>query len=351
MALFSRRDKGDDRTPAPVTAAEVADEALEGGASQGATAAEVTAPSEPVPHVGISVSTFGQGAESARPVEAPAPEPARTPRPPATAPAPTQTLPGVPDNTLLQAALRALPEKPQSADVMNVMRQALQGPLYARAQGDAQALIAAGEGLNLAITTHEDKRFLLVFSGGTQVQASARAEAAEGAEGTSAIGQPAHVILRTAVDSGYDGVYFDHADEGARLVVPIELVTKALDEGAPAPFELKNLLAAERSDATPAAIAEALTRVPVWVAAGMDAAGQVGLAEARGEGRRLLEIYSHPLEVIVMGRGDRPLPLTPEQFAKTLASTAELTGVVVDAGGPWIELDRATLAPVFALAG
>lgn len=334
MALFSRRDKGDDRTPGPADdqASVVVD-------------APVDVPAEPVPHVGISVSTFGKGADTARPAEPAAPP--RVARPAATAPAPTQSLPGVPDNTLLQAALRALPERPQSADVMNVMRQTLQGPLYVRAQGDASALLAAGKGLNLAITTHQDKRFLLAFSGGAPLQASARAE---GADGTSAIGQPAHVVLRTAVDSGYDGIYLDHAEEGARLVLPIELVAKALDEGAPAPFELKSLLAGERDDTTPTAVADALTLVPVWVAGGMDAAGQIGLAEARSEGRRLLEIYSHPLEVLAMGRGDRPIPLPPAQLGGMLASQPGLTGIVVDAAGPWIELDRDALAPVIALA-
>lgn len=345
MALFSRRDKGDPRTPDPAVPADEASAVVDASgdsAPVGDDVAAVTSPPEPVPHVGISVSTFGQAA--ARPAES---APASASRPVATAPAPSQTLPGVADNTLLQAALRALPEKVQSAEVMNVMRQTLQGQLYVRAQGDAPALLAAGKGLNLAITTHQDKRFLLVFSGGGPLQASARAE---GTDGTSAIGQPAHAVLRTAVDSGYDGIYLDHAAEGARLVLPIELIAKALDEGPPVPFELKALLAGERDDATPAAVADALTRAPVWVAGGMDAAGQIGLAEARSEGRRLLEVYSHPLEVIAMGRGDRPLPLTPEQLAKTLASAPALTGVILDAAGPWIEVDRATLAPVLALA-
>lgn len=416
MALFSRRDKGDRSTPAsgapasgapasadseaapgrdddgrvdaeasaaaPVSAAPVpgspvdadatfADAALAEADAETADAPET--PAEPVPHVGISVNTFGRGAETARPLDevvreasatnasasaattgapTPAPAPAR-PRPAATAPAPSETIPGLVDNALLQAALAALPESPQAAHIMNVMRQALQGQLYLRAQGDAQALIAAGQGLNLAVTTHEDKRYLLVFSSGEAMRQSVAAEAAAATadSATSVVGQAAHNVFRTAIDSGYDGVYLDHANTGARLVLPIELVKKSLEDGAPVPFELKALLSGERTEETPAAIAEVLTRVPVWVAGGTDPSGAIGLAEARTEaGERRLEVYSHPLEVIAMGRGDSPLPLTTAQLATTLASEPALTGIVLDPAGPWIELDRDDLAVVLALA-
>lgn len=414
MALFSRRDKGDRSTPAsgapasgapasadseaapgrdddgrvdaeasaaaPVSAAPVpgspvdadaafADAALAEDDAETADAPET--PAEPVPHVGISVNTFGRGAETARPLDevvreasatnasasaattgAPTPAPAR-PRPAATAPAPSETIPGLVDNALLQAALAALPESPQAAHIMNVMRQALQGQLYLRAQGDAQALIAAGQGLNLAVTTHEDKRYLLVFSSGEAMRQSVAAEAAAATadSATSVVGQAAHNVFRTAIDSGYDGVYLDHANTGARLVLPIELVKKSLEDGAPVPFELKALLSGERTEETPAAIAEVLTRVPVWVAGGTDPSGAIGLAEARTEaGERRLEVYSHPLEVIAMGRGDSPLPLTTAQLATTLASEPALTGIVLDPAGPWIELDRDDLAVVLALA-
>lgn len=414
MALFSRRDKGDRSTPAsgapasgapasadseaapgrdddgrvdaeasaaaPVSAAPVpgspvdadaafADAALAEADAETADAPET--PAEPVPHVGISVNTFGRGAETARPLDevvreasatnasasaattgAPTPAPAR-PRPAATAPAPSETIPGLVDNALLQAALAALPESPQAAHIMNVMRQALQGQLYLRAQGDAQALIAAGQGLNLAVTTHEDKRYLLVFSSGEAMRQSVAAEAAAATadSATSVVGQAAHNVFRTAIDSGYDGVYLDHANTGARLVLPIELVKKSLEDGAPVPFELKALLSGERTEETPAAIAEVLTRVPVWVAGGTDPSGAIGLAEARTEaGERRLEVYSHPLEVIAMGRGDSPLPLTTAQLATTLASEPALTGIVLNPAGPWIELDRDDLAVVLALA-
>lgn len=360
MALFSRRDKSDSSAPEPAAPATVeaeGDEPVDAEASTTAASGALTADAEPeaVPHVEISVSTFGRGAETARPLGAEAPDAAASAggRPDATAPAARETIPGLVDNALLQAALAALPAEPQAADIMNVMRQTLQGPLYLRAQGDAQALIAAGKGLNLAVTTHEDKRFLLVFSGGGPMRDSVAAEAAGSAAepATSVVGQASHNVLRTAIDSGYDGIYLDHANVGARLVLPIELVKKAVEEGAPVPFEVKTLLSGERTDETAAAVADALTRVPVWVAGGADPSGQIGLAEARTQaGERRLELYSHPLEVIAMGRENTPLPLTPAQLAQTLASEPALTGVVVDPAGPWIELDRHVLAPVLALA-
>lgn len=348
MALFSRRGKGDDTPAAPAASAD--DTGKDAAASTPATPVEPAPPAEPVPHVGISVSTFGQGPESARPV-ADALATGNAPAAEATAPAATESMPGLPDNVLLRQALRALPADPQPIHIMNVMRQALQGELYVRAQGDAQELLAAGKGLNLAIVTHADKRFLLVYSGGEPIQASVQAE--NGAP-TPALRQAAYNVLRTAIDSGYDGISLDHASPGARIVLPIELIKKALEEAAPAPFELKNLLASPRGDTTVAEVADVLTRVPVWAAGNTGPDGRIGLAEARGgdgaEGVRRLEVYSHPLEVIAVGRGDGPLRLTPEQLARALASEPSLTGIVIDPAGPWIEVDRAALAPVLALA-
>lgn len=325
MALFSRRGKSDEPT---------VDRAADSPATEATTAATTAAPAvevqpEPVPHVGISVSTFGAGPQAA---------PAQ-PKVSASV--------GMPDNAPLQAALAALPDAPESADIMNVMRQALQGQLYVRAQGNAQAQLADGKPISLAITTYQDKRFLLVFTGGGPLQLGMQDEQPES---TTVLGQAAHHIFRTAIDSGYDGVYLDHASEGARLVLPIELIRKALEEGA-VPFELKTLLSAQRTAATAAQVAETLTRTKVWVAAGAGPDGRIGLAEVRGEsGERRLALYSHPLEVIAVGRGDRPLPLEPAQLGNALASEPALTGAIIDSAGPWIELSRDDLAPVIALA-
>ncbi|PJI52141.1 hypothetical protein CTI14_47420, partial [Methylobacterium radiotolerans] len=63
--------------------------------------------------------------------------------------------------------------------------------------------------------------------------------------------------------------------------------------------------------------------------------GQVGIAEAQtADGRRFLQLFSHPLEVIALGRGDRPLPFEPDQLAKVLSSHSEMAGVIIDSAGP-----------------
>lgn len=333
MALFSRRGK-----PEEPHAAEP-DEAVTEEPS-------VELPAEPVPEVGISFSTYG--ASAAVPSTTRAPSPASSaPRPAATAPA-SETAGRMPDNAVLRSALAALPAEPQNLDVMNVMRQALQGHLYVRVQGDAQSLLAAGQNLTLAVTAIEDKRFLLAFSGGSALHDSVRAD---GDTATSAVGQPALTVLRNVVAGPYAGLFLDHATAGARIILPSELVEKAVEEADPS-FTIKTLLSSERSDKTAIDVVEALTHVKLWVAGNTDADGRMGLAEARSaDGKRRLEVFSHPLEVIALGRGDRPLPLTGAQFAKALASDPGITGVVVDPAGPWIELDRAQLAPLLALAG
>ncbi len=330
MALFSRRGRSDNTDDAAATAAEP----VESPADRDDAAPEA------VPQVGISVSTFGADPAAAHTAFAA--------RPAETAPTPREIVPGLVDNALLQAALSTLSEEPQNAEIMNVMRQALQGQLFLRAQGDVQALLAAGEQINLAIASVEGKRFLLAFSGGAALQASVDSE---GGASTSVIGQPAIEVLRNAVSGGYDGIYLDHATLGARVILPEPLITRALEESEPT-FEIKALLSGSRDESTAARVADALSRLPVWVAGGTDAEGRMGLAEARTpDGRRRIEVFSHPLEVVALGRGDRPLPVQPEQLGRALASEPALTGVVVDPGGPWIELDRDGLAGVLALAG
>ena len=78
---------------------------------------------------------------------------------------------------------------------------------------------------------------------------------------------------------------------------------------------------------------------------------RVGVAESRTpEGERYLEVFSHPLEVHALGRGNQAMPFPADKLAVSLRDHAELAGVVVDPGGPWIRLGRDALAPVLALA-
>ncbi|GAA3924117.1 SseB family protein [Microbacterium invictum] len=334
-AVSANSDSGTPEAVAADTASDTGDAAVVG-------ATEPETPAEPVPHVNISVSTYGKPAASTPPAST-------RKQPPAEAPAQTEKVPGLPDNVVLRSALAALPEKPGNLDIMNAMRQSLQGNLYVRVRGDAKSLLAEGKQLTLAVSAIDDKRFLLAFTGGEALQ---RSIASDGDTKTSAVGQPAQVVLRNVIEGPYAGLIIDHATPQARIILPSQLIQKSVEE-ADEGFPLKNLLARPRTDATAADIADALTRAKFWVAAGKaDDSARVGLAEVRTEaGARLLQIFSHPLEVLVQGRDERPLPLTAEQLGKALAADPDITGILLDPAGPWITLTRDDLAPVIALAG
>ncbi|THE06387.1 hypothetical protein E1I21_12270 [Microbacterium oleivorans] len=341
MALFSRRPKknSDETDEVPVDAqAELSDVQQDVSAAVAAEQADA----EPVPFVPISMSTFGQ------PV--PPPEQPRLPQVPETAPDRTEGRPGMPDNTLLRTALVDAPEKPDNAAILGVTRQALQGTLYLRILGDAQAQVAAGEPLRLAISIMNDKKFLLAYTGADAVQAGLGSDADENAN-TSVLGQPSQNVLRNVVDAGYDGIVFDHAGPGRRIVLPTGLISRALDQADP-DFTIKNLLAGPRTPETARAVVDALVARGAWIAAGPRPDGQgMGVAEARSaEGTRYLQVFSHPLEVLVLRREDQPMPLTAAQLGEALKSEPELSGFLIDAAGPWIRLEREQLDPLITIA-
>ncbi|MDA4894721.1 SseB family protein, partial [Streptomyces sp. MS2A] len=111
-------------------------------------------------------------------------------------------------------------------------------------------------------------------------------------------------------------------------------------------------LAAPREADSEAKVGEALATARFWVAVsapGED--GQFGVAEARAaDGSRFLQVFSHPLEVVALARGDQPMPFSGEQIGKVLAGHPELTGVIVDPAGPTIAVRRDALGAVLALA-
>ena len=332
MALFSRR-KNSDR---PATSEAPAE----------AGTADVPAPpappvSDPAASVGISLSTF-QGVGASQPA-APVPDPRPRARAvPAEAPSPNESLPGVYDNVLLRDALAALPDPPTPTALMNVARQLLQGHLYLRVKGDARALLAEGRGLPLAVTRRGEKQHVLVYSSGTALQASVKAD---GDTDTSAMAQPVLTVLRHVLDGPYEGIVIDPSSGPARAVLPKPLLQRAVDE-AHATLVIKTLLATPRTDETAPAVAAALAEAPLWIAVRRtEEGGPVGIAESRtADGDRYLEVFSHPLEVLSLGRGDQALPVTADQLGKALAADAGLTGVLVDPGGPWIRVPRSELA-------
>ncbi|HWI30648.1 MAG TPA: SseB family protein [Microbacterium sp.] len=361
MALFSRRKKpGAAVTPDAVPETPPAPSTAPADAEPTARAAsEPPAAPDAAPAVSISVSSFrGLGAPTPTPTPTPTPAPAPpAPRPlaPAEAPAVTESVPGLRDNVLLAEALEAygaLPE-PTSTDLLNVTRQLLQGHVFLRVQGDARALLSEGKELPLAVVRNGEKEFLLAFSTGAALQASVRAVQDPQ---TSAMGQPVGNVIRHLLAASHDGLILDQSSAPARAVIPRELLERVLKEGDPA-FTVKNLLSQPRTPATPGAIAAALVTAPLWVAVGQappdtpEGKPRVGIAESQTpDGKRYLEVFSHPLEVLALGRGNQAMPFPVAKLATSLRGHAELTGIVVDPGGPWIRLERDALGPVLALA-
>jgi hypothetical protein len=345
MALFSRRPKksSDETGDLPVDAdAEVADVQQDANAAVAAEQADA----EDVPYVPISVSTYGQPARRAAPAEPVVP----LPQAEETAPERTEERTGMPDNTLLLKALAEVAEQPDNAAILGVMRQALQGTLYLRILGDAQAQIKGGEPMRLAISILNDKKFLLAYTGAAAIQAGLAGDA-EASTNTSVLGQPAQRVLRNVIDAGYDGIMLDHAGPGRRIVLPTGLISRSLDQADPE-FTIKNLLADTRTDATARAVVDALVTRGAWIAAGTRGDGQgMGIAEARSaEGTRYLQVFSHPLEVLSLRREDQPMPLTAAQLGAALKSEPGLSGFLVDPAGPWIRLEREQLDALITIA-
>jgi hypothetical protein len=298
--------------------------------------------------VGISVSAYrGVGAPAPRPAPQAAPQaPPQPSRAPAreTAPPSTETLPGLRDNVLLAEALSALDNPPTPPQILEVARQLLQGQLILRVKGDARSLLAQGAQPPLAVATLGDETFVLVFSGGSALSESVKRD---GDTDTSAMGQSALAILRYVLAGPHAGIVIDPASAPRSAVLRRPMLEKIF-EGIDPELTIKSLLVSERTQATAAGVAEALARVQFWVAVRrVGESDRLGVAEARTrEGERYLEVYSHPLEVVALGRGDQPAPMTGEQLGKALASDPELTGVLVDPAGPWIKLARTDLAGI-----
>lgn len=349
MALFSKRKKTDhaesdseQRPPADAAQAE-APPAEEPADTAGDAAASV----------GISVSSYrGLGAQTVPDAGAgaPAPADAQPPRPPAAraeAPPATETIPGLRDNVVLREALAALPASASTPDILEVARQLLQGHLFLRVKGDARTLLSEGKDLPLGVVTINGKDFVLAYSSGTALRQSLKAD---GETDTSAMGQPVLTVLRHVLTGPYAGLVLDHASAPARAVLPRELLEKLVEQGDDT-LELKTLLSGKRTDATASDVAAVLTRVKFWVAVNKSAEGRFGVAEARtDDGARLIELYSHPLEVASRRRGDQAAPMTAAQLAGALRADDGLGGVIIDPGGPWIRLSRADLAPILALS-
>ncbi|WP_313477460.1 SseB family protein [Microbacterium sp.] len=373
MALFSRRKKSVDEPTspaAPAAEAETVDEQA------------VEAPAEPVPDVSISVQAFrGVGAEAGPEVSLPAegasqsaPErtaPARSSSPsaqglpgeqhaaaeqpvprlplaPPTPPEQTHTVDGLNDNILLREALAELQEGATNEQLLGVMRQSLQGHLYLRVHGDAREQISSGKPLSVGVIRDGERSFMLAYSSGRALQQSL--EGAEDAAATSAIAQPTTAVYQQVIAGGFNGIVIDNSSAPHRAVFPTELLQKAVEQGDEN-MAVKTALAAPRDEQSAVRVAEALAGTRCWVAVNDGSNGQpVGIAEAHAtDGRRFLQVFSHPLEVVALGRKDKPLPFQPEQLAKVLGEHSGLAGVLVDIAGPSIAIERDALSAVLVL--
>ncbi|GAA2003121.1 SseB family protein [Microbacterium ulmi] len=337
MAIFKRRRDAspDAPTAEPTEPVAAPDEEI---AAPDTTAAAAS--------VGISVSSFGGFGSSGAPDGSPPAE--QTARPitnlgPELAPPATETVPGLRDNVLLREALAALPDEPTNQQLAGVARHLLQGHVFLRVRGDARALLSEGKELPLAIGTKDDQHYVFVYSSGAALNASVQHD---GATDTSAMGQPVLTVLRYVLAGPYAGIMVDPASGSARAVYTRALIERMVAEADPE-LEIKTILSEERTPETAARVADALTRARFWLAANTAPGGGFGIAEARSpEGERLIELYSHPIEIVAMGRGDQPAPMTAAQLAAALRSDEGIAGVIVDAAGPWIRLTRDDLAPV-----
>lgn len=384
MALFSRRKKSDDDAVASAAAAHNTDATAPEAdtnvvADQGVTpdaSSQVAAPS-----IGISVQAFRGVGEAAGPevalpdpdaptapaprqaqqpqaqpqpknppVQPAAPQQRRLPLAPVLPPEQTETVEGMKDNVLLREALTEIEAGATNDQLLGVMRQALQGHLYIRVNGDARAQISEGKPLSVAVVRdNDDRQFMLAFSSARAVRDSVQQEADPAA--TSAVAQPVTSVLQQVVSGDFAGLIVDNASAPNRVVFPTELLQKTLEQ-ADVDMTVKTLLATPREQDTAAKVGEALAVKRMWVAVNDGSgSGQVGIAEAQTpDGRRFLQLFSHPLEVIALGRGDRPLPFEPDQLAKVLTSHAEMAGVIIDSAGPSIIVERDALTPVLVLA-
>lgn len=373
MALFSRRKKSVDEPTAPAAPAAEAETVDEPA---------VETPAEPVPDVSISVQAFrGVGAEAGPEVSLPAegasqsaPErtaPSRSSSPsaqglpgeqhaaaeqpvprlplaPATPPEQTHTVDGLNDNILLREALAELQEGATNEQLLGVMRQSLQGHLYLRVHGDAREQISSGKPLSVGVIRDGERSFMLAYSSGRALQQSL--EGAEDAAATSAIAQPTTAVYQQVIAGGFNGIVIDNSSAPHRAVFPTELLQKAVEQGDEN-MAVKTALAAPRDEQSAVRVAEALAGTRCWVAVNDGSNGQpVGIAEAHAtDGRRFLQVFSHPLEVVALGRKDKPLPFQPEQLAKVLGEHTGLAGVLVDIAGPSIAIERDALSAVLVL--
>lgn len=358
MALFSRGKKSNEPSNDAVDAVEEGVEQADAAVEADATDAPEAAPA---PNVNISVGSFqGLGSpagvlnqtpapsQPAAPAE-PVPVELELPRSPANPPENTQTIEGYTDNVLLRETLARVHEEASGVHLVGVLRNMLQGPLYVRVPANSQDAIKAGQPVPVGVARNEaGESYLLVFSSAKALFDSIKL--LPDPQNAAGMAQPASLVLKQVVDGEYSGVVVDNDSAPHRAVFPKELIARALAEGDPE-FRVKTLLTQPRSPEGVAQVALALTQTPIWVAVGQVDGGS-GIAEANmSTGKRYVQLFSHPIEVAAMGRGEQPGQLTPAKLRKVLEVADHTDGVLIDPAGPSMIIPRDLLVAAFEKAG
>ena len=360
MALFSRRkNDSSDLTPAAEavsegTAAPAGEEVPTAADTAVAPVSEV--PAADVPQVNISMTSFG-GLGSAPTPAPPAtlrpekPEEVVLPLAPSDPPTNLETISGLRDNGVLRDALAALGETPTGAELLGVTRQLMQGHVYLRVRGDARAQIEAGEALQLGIVSDGDRQFMLAYSSGRSLRDAFQKD---NDANTSAFAQPAHAVINNVLKGNLAGLIIDNESAPARAVIPVDVLTRAMSQ-VEEDMKLKTILCEPRTEDTTQKVLDALRDARLWVAVGVasekDGEKQYGIAEAHTrDGRRLLQLFTHPLEVVALQRTEQPMPFGFDKLKSAFLEHGNLAGVVIDPAGPSIRLTRDELATVLAEA-
>ncbi len=359
MALFSRRkNDSSDLTPAEGPIAEGTDAPVDNdppAAEATEAAAEPQAQAEAaVPQVNISMTSFGGLGSTPTPAP-PAtlrpekPEDVVLPLAPSDPPTNLETISGLRDNAVLRDALAALGEQPTGAELLGVTRQLLQGHVYLRVRGDARAQIAAGESLQLGIVSDGDRQFMLAYSSGRSLRDAFQKD---NDANTSAFAQPAHAVINNVLKGNLAGLILDNDSAPARAVIPTDVLTRAMSQ-VEEEMKLKTILCEPRAEDAKEKVLAALRDARLWVAVGVasekDGEKQYGIAEAHTrDGRRLMQIFTHPLEVVALQRPEQPMPFAFDKLQSAFSEHGNLAGVVIDPAGPSIRLTRDELAAVLA---
>ncbi|MFZ4894798.1 SseB family protein [Plantibacter sp. Mn2098] len=360
MGLFSKRnssdadaaDGADDLTAAGAASGAEGADGADGAAAASPKAADATAASDapegsdaneaPVPHVSISVTgvstPFGGPAPAlAQPEAAEAAEEEQ-----ARADAPEE-------NVDLGQALASLPEAEDQRGMLHVLRQSLQGKLLLSTNAEGISPESQAEG-RVPLGVYRDDEgavFLLAYTSSLDLE-HARSEG----ETLYGVSVPALWALEQATSDAYAGIVLNPASEGMSAVIPKELVKRMLGDGRNNNAAKQALSQPRLVDAEERVVA-ALAEFGCFVAgrADVDENGvrtAVGIAESRMGDRRLLEVFTSPLEIAALGRGDDAYPLTSEELAKALLSDEDLAGIIVNPAAPWLDLDRSQLTALLA---